>query len=522
MPNNFMGMDGFVWFVGVVEDRDDPEEIGRVRVRCLGFHTEDLEQLPTADLPWAHVMHPVTDPSMQGVGNSPSFLLEGSWVIGFFRDAEEKQQPIIIGSLPGVPQEKPNPQKGFNDPRGSGSKQPAYASKKPATGSYLGSANKWPVHYYGPYPVAGNNTTLRPPLGEPDVSLLARGQKGEQHDSLKRRRKVRTVDVPVARKPTMGATEPKPSREKQKLWNEPLPRGVEAKGKKTGTREVEIDDDEYATEDVYAYQSGMYPYNHVHESEAGHIMEIDDTPGGERLYRQHMSGTMEEIHPDGKKVVVVIGDNYEIVAGKSNVVIKGDCNVTVEGSKRELIKGDYVLQVEGDYTQNIGKNLKSKIGSSSVGNKYEEILGNYAFNYKDSKKGNVGKDYETNIGGSELRVVKGSDGYTLIVSKSVGMYAQEETFTIAALEDYMDIYGGDVLSLKSGGRAHLAAAENIKIKADTNIGIDAGLEFNTKSGFSSNIQSQSSINISSGALTVGNAAGIINLNSPGTGDWEVF
>ena len=86
MPDNFMGMDGFVWFVGVVEDRNDPEQLGRVRVRCLGFHTEDLTKLPTADLPWAHVMHPVTDPSMQGMGNSPTFLVEGSWVIGFFRD----------------------------------------------------------------------------------------------------------------------------------------------------------------------------------------------------------------------------------------------------------------------------------------------------------------------------------------------------------------------------------------------------------------------------------------------------
>ena len=38
----FMGQDGFIWFVGVVEDRNDPERIGRVRVRCLGFHTEDL------------------------------------------------------------------------------------------------------------------------------------------------------------------------------------------------------------------------------------------------------------------------------------------------------------------------------------------------------------------------------------------------------------------------------------------------------------------------------------------------
>ena len=72
---NFMGKDGFVWFVGVVEDRNDPLELGRVRVRCLGHHTADLTQLPTADLPWAHVMHPVTDPAMHGMGMSPSFLV---------------------------------------------------------------------------------------------------------------------------------------------------------------------------------------------------------------------------------------------------------------------------------------------------------------------------------------------------------------------------------------------------------------------------------------------------------------
>ena len=71
---NFMGLDGFAWFVGVVEDRNDPEQLGRVRVRCLGWHTEDLSALPTAELPWAHVMHPVTDPSMHGMGTTPSFL----------------------------------------------------------------------------------------------------------------------------------------------------------------------------------------------------------------------------------------------------------------------------------------------------------------------------------------------------------------------------------------------------------------------------------------------------------------
>ena len=97
--NYFMGMDGFVWFTGVVEDRDDPEKLGRVRVRCLGFHTENLIDIPKSDLPWAHIMHPVTDPSMQGLGNSPSFLVEGSWVVGFFLDAVEKQQPLILSLI---------------------------------------------------------------------------------------------------------------------------------------------------------------------------------------------------------------------------------------------------------------------------------------------------------------------------------------------------------------------------------------------------------------------------------------
>ena len=116
--NYFMGLDGFVWFVGVVESRNDPAKLGRVQVRCLGYHTEDLIELPTKDLPWAHVMHPVTDPSMQGLGSSPTFLVEGSWVVGFFRDANEKQQPIIMGSLPGYPQDAADKGFGFNDPNG--------------------------------------------------------------------------------------------------------------------------------------------------------------------------------------------------------------------------------------------------------------------------------------------------------------------------------------------------------------------------------------------------------------------
>ena len=101
MQNYFMGQDGFTWFIGVVEDRADPKKAGRVRVRCLGYHSAKTEDIPTADLPWASIMMPVTAGGNSGIGVSSHFLLEGTWVVGFFRDPA-KQEPVIMGALPGV------------------------------------------------------------------------------------------------------------------------------------------------------------------------------------------------------------------------------------------------------------------------------------------------------------------------------------------------------------------------------------------------------------------------------------
>ena len=179
--SEFMGIDGFVWFVGVVEDRQDPDKLGRVRVRCLGFHTENITDLPTADLPWAHIMHPVTDPSMHGLGNTPAFMVEGSWVIGFFRDSVEKQYPVIIGTLPGIPVKR-NTGVGFGDTR------PADAI------------------IYGPYPSDGGLPHSGHKSGEPDTSKLARGVESEKHKALQRRRQRRLIGIPIATRPSMTST----------------------------------------------------------------------------------------------------------------------------------------------------------------------------------------------------------------------------------------------------------------------------------------------------------------------------
>ena len=91
--------DGFNWWIGVVEDRMDPEQCGRVRVRIYGYHTDDKTFLATKDLPWAVPILPITSASTSGKGSTPLGPVTGSWVIGFFLDGEDMQQPAIFGTI---------------------------------------------------------------------------------------------------------------------------------------------------------------------------------------------------------------------------------------------------------------------------------------------------------------------------------------------------------------------------------------------------------------------------------------
>ena len=90
------------FYYGVVENRIDPLKLGRCQVRVVGLHTHDKSQLPTADLPWAHPMQPVTSAAMNGIGSSPIGPVEGTSVIVIFAD-DNKQQPIMIGTVGGIP-----------------------------------------------------------------------------------------------------------------------------------------------------------------------------------------------------------------------------------------------------------------------------------------------------------------------------------------------------------------------------------------------------------------------------------
>jgi hypothetical protein len=286
MQQNFMGKDGFTWFVGVVEDRQDPQKIGRVRVRCLGYHTEVHEDLKTEDLPWAHPMNPITSATISGIGQTPLGPVEGTWVVGFFQDGTDAQTPIIMGTLPGVPTSLPTKDgdKGFQD------------------------------RLNGNFPKYTD---------EPDVNRLAVNNENNPHPTLTLRKADRDVAVGVANTDVTTVVDDIVEADQSPFWDEP--------------------------ETPYA---ATYPYNHVMETEGGHIKEFDDTVDNKRIHERHASGSGYEIFDDGTKITRVKQDNYEIVSNDEYCHIQGTARQTIDKGLR--VKVNNSAQASNNYAIEVG------------------------------------------------------------------------------------------------------------------------------------------------------------------------
>ena len=89
------GFSNLLWFVGVVEYRQDGANDGRVKIRAFGIHNEDKTKVATRDLPWAIVI----DGSYGATQCIPDV---GDWVFGFFMDGSDAQHPMILGRVPGI------------------------------------------------------------------------------------------------------------------------------------------------------------------------------------------------------------------------------------------------------------------------------------------------------------------------------------------------------------------------------------------------------------------------------------
>lgn len=111
-PTHGFTFGDFVWWIGeVINRKDDPEKIGRVRVRIFGYHDNIDKKIKDDDLPWAIVVQRSDSAASKEIGNSPTGFIEGTIVVGFFADGNNAQAPVVIGSLQGVPGGKPDSHK---------------------------------------------------------------------------------------------------------------------------------------------------------------------------------------------------------------------------------------------------------------------------------------------------------------------------------------------------------------------------------------------------------------------------
>jgi hypothetical protein len=120
LKSNFIGRDGFRWWIGqVAPEGAQGEQINgggwgnRRKVRIMGYHPYNTTELPNEELPWAQCMLPTTTGTGAGNNATNVKILPGDSVFGFFMDGDNAQIPVIIGAFGRTDQV---PSAGFESP----------------------------------------------------------------------------------------------------------------------------------------------------------------------------------------------------------------------------------------------------------------------------------------------------------------------------------------------------------------------------------------------------------------------
>tara|TARA_Y100000310_G_scaffold111443_1_gene109836 strand:- start:168 stop:1223 length:1056 start_codon:yes stop_codon:yes gene_type:complete len=293
------------FFIGVIEDRQDPEQLGRFRVRVLGLHTEDKVLLPTKDLPWSTVITPSGGNS--GLGQTPPFFVNGTWVLLSFRD-DDKQEPLIHGSISG---------------------KPAVAGTAEETGGFFDPEGKYPLE-----------------ADVSDVNEMARG-------SL-------TAANPVARdvlRKTGVATA-----DFDEITSEEFRLAVTGSPGSSWDMPVIVNN----SNSVLGTYAPSYPLNKVFASETGHVLEFDDTTDFKRIQLSHASGSYLEYSNEGTCVSHIVKDKYDVVNSDLYVAVGGNEVHSTDGSLKVFANKGLTSGSHYDIEVGAGANINITVRSGDV------------------------------------------------------------------------------------------------------------------------------------------------------------
>ena len=252
-----------------------------------------------------------------------------------------------------------------------------------------------------------------------------------------------------------------------------------------------------------AASESIYPYNKAYLSESGHLKEVDDTPGNERLLDQHVSGTYQEMKASGDHVIKVVGDGYTIVAGSDHITVQG--NILIHGEKECNIRIGGAINIIADHGINIVSKGALRVRSDSLN--FESTSGDISFKSAKNVLFSAADSFSVN----SAQVVTKTTGVTSIASTGSVIVDSAEIFQHTT---------GDII-MSSGGAIDMKAGSSI-VQSSTSTEIDGTL--NVKS--TTNMKASGSPVLGQGAQSVSstpptplvptasNGSGITAANNP--------
>jgi len=162
------------------------------------------------------------------------------------------------------------------------------------------------------------------------------------------------------------------------------------------------------------YPSSKAPLNQVRRTVSGHVQEVDDTPGRERMLFRHKTGAGVEMRSDGSVVINATNNIVRVAAGGEKVIIEGDGELVYHGNLK--------LKVDGDFDLNVGGNINVTAG----GDKIEDIKGGYRQDVNRNHQTFVNRNVSKTVTGTETNFIAGDQNNIIKKDQSTTVGVNKE------------------------------------------------------------------------------------------------
>ena len=383
IPDEIMGANGqFVWWVGIVLDRFDPWQLGRVRVYIkdwsgIGFDSGEMNKVYSRQGVWAQPILPVTSGAIYGVGQTAN-MVEGTHVFGFFMDGVRGQVPMILGVMSSIQkdigQDKRNSITRGNSPKRIRDIKTEDDEESDEFGEMLfrhentsgdssyyrypqgGTAEQHPrpKHEYDGFSVIGGRPTSDganpvPPIPSSARDTVTSSPSAESIHDVINNNIIGGGCLPeddgvgaFTNVPTGGSflysdlsdsccsdlCDTYEGLHESGFWDftafsvevpveEDDPYETSGSSQKPTALEYNLGDDpgKGCWVEPQSPHATVYPFNNVHETESGHVFEMDDTPEAELIALTHRTTSQLRFDPDGSYILRSVNDSYHVTNG---------------------------------------------------------------------------------------------------------------------------------------------------------------------------------------------------------------